>query len=119
MINTSLEKKMITGAELIVRVLEEHGVKKIPVFQGGNIMYLIDAIGTSEYIDYICPTHEQSLSIITETIGRIEGLGVGVVTSGPGATNLATGIADAFYDSIPCLFIAGQVGMYHTKGSRR
>lgn len=106
------------NSDLIANFIHEIGVKNVPVFQGGNILHLIDSIAQHSQLNIICPLHEQSLSMIVETQARLSGYGVGVVTSGPGATNITTGVADAYYDSIPCMFFAGQVGMYHLKQNR-
>ncbi|OGF92410.1 hypothetical protein A3H04_00435 [Candidatus Giovannonibacteria bacterium RIFCSPLOWO2_12_FULL_43_11c] len=81
-------------------------------------MKIVDEIGQSKKIAWISPNHEQALSMMVDAYARLTGFGVGVVTSGPGGTNLITGIACAYYDSVPCLFITGQVGMFHVKGKR-
>ncbi len=104
--------------DLIAKYIHKFGVKTVPVFQGGNILHLIDSIARHPQLNIVCPLHEQSLSMIVETQARLTGYGVGVVTSGPGATNIVTGVADAYYDSIPCLFIAGQVGIHHLRRNR-
>ena len=108
----------ITVANYLVSRIEELGVKIIPVLQGGVIMKMIDEVGESNVLSYIVPNHEQALAMMVDAYARINGYGVGFATSGPGAVNLATGIACSYYDSIPCLFITGQVGMIHTTGSR-
>ncbi len=90
----------------------------VPVITGGNIMKVIDDLARCPKMRYICPNHEQALAMTVDAYARIKGFGVGMVTSGPGGTNLVTGIACAYYDSIPCMFITGQVGMYHMKGER-
>ena len=108
----------VKTTDYIANFLYSVNVRTVPVFQGGNIMHLIDSIGEHPGLRYICPHHEQSLAMIVESYARQTGFGVGVVTSGPGLTNIVTGVADAFYDSIPCLFLVGQVGTYHCKGNR-
>jgi acetolactate synthase-1/2/3 large subunit len=108
----------LKNTDLIANFIHHIGVKTVPVFQGGNILHLIDSIAKHPHLNIICPLHEQSLSMIVETQARLTGYGVGVVTSGPGATNITTGVADAYFDSIPCMFIAGQVGMHHLKRNR-
>ncbi len=108
----------MTVARYLVSRIEDLGVDMVPVFQGGAIMKMIDEIGQSKKIKYICPGHEQALAIIVEAYARLRGFGVGMATSGPGGMNLTTGIACAYYDSIPCLFFTGQVGTFHVKGDR-
>ena len=108
----------ITVANYLVSRIEELGIKIIPVLQGGVIMKMIDEVGESKELSYIVPNHEQALAMMVDSYARINGYGVGFATSGPGAVNLATGIACAYYDSVPCLFITGQVGMFHTTGER-
>lgn len=116
--NSIVEQEVSVSRYLVSRI-EELGIDLVPVFQGGNIMKVIDEVGQSKTLKYVCPNHEQALSMMVETYARIRGFGVGMVTSGPGALNLVTGIADAYYDSVPCMFITGQVGMFHVKGNRR
>ncbi|MDP2704179.1 MAG: thiamine pyrophosphate-binding protein [bacterium] len=116
--NTQDAKKEVSVARYLVSKIEELGIDTVPVIQGGAIMKMIDEVGESKKLRYICPNHEQALAMMVDAYARLRGFGVGMATSGPGATNLATGIACAYYDSIPCLFITGQVGMFHVKGSR-
>ena len=88
-------------------IFKKKGVKTFFVFQGANISHLINEIGRDKNCKYIVPHHEQSLAMQVDTMGRLTGYGVGMVTSGPGATNLLTGVCSAFYDSIPCFFVTG------------
>lgn len=118
MTNSSKEKK-ISVASYIVSLIEDLNIDFVPVLQGGAIMKMIDEVGESNHLNYIVPNHEQALAMMVDGYARIKGFGVGMVTSGPGAVNLATGIACSYYDSIPCLFITGQVGMFHVKGERK
>ena len=110
---------MYRVADLIAEFIYISGVSTIPIYQGGNIMHLIDAIGKHKNLNYIVPTNEESLGFIVESYARCKGIGYGAVTSGPGGTKLATAIASAYYDSIPCIFFLGQVGEFHIKGNRR
>ncbi len=109
----------ITVAELIRRKIEEWKVEDVPIFQGGAIMNVLSEISKSKKIKHYCPYHEQALSMGVDAYSRIKGFGVGLVTSGPGATNLTTGIACSFYDSIPSIYFTGQVGQFHITGKRR
>ncbi len=108
----------ITVSKYFISRIEDLGVPTIPVIQGGAIMKLIDDLGQSKKLKYICPNHEQALAMMVDAYARVKGFGVGMATSGPGGINLATGIACAYYDSVPCMFITGQVGMFHVKGNR-
>ena len=111
-------EEQVSVSRYLISRIKELNVNTVPVFQGGCSMKLIDEIGETADISYIVPYHEQALAIMVEAYARFRGFGVGIVTSGPGGTNLITGICCAFYDSIPCLFITGQVGMIHMKGKR-
>ena len=109
---------MITIAKYIAEFLSKKGIKLLPVFQGGAVMHLIDAVGENRKLDYFVPYHEQALSMQVDTMSRLNGFGAGMATSGPGATNLLTGVCSAFYDSIPCFYFTGQVGQIHLKQNR-
>lgn len=113
------QDKNITVARYIVSFIEKTGIDIVPVIQGGAIMKVIDELGQSKKLKYICPNHEQALAMMVDAYARIKGFGVGMATSGPGGINLATGIACAYYDSIPCMFITGQVGMFHVTGKKK
>ena len=108
----------ISVARYLVSRIEGLGIRVVPVLQGGVIMKMIDEVGESSVLRYIVPNHEQALAMMVDAYARLNGYGVGFATSGPGAVNLATGIACAYYDSVPCMFITGQVGMFHVKGDR-
>ena len=105
-------------SKYIINFFKQKGVKNFFVFQGSNISHLINEIGKQKKCNYIVPHHEQSLSMQVDTMARINGYGVGMVTSGPGATNILTGVCSAYYDSIPCFFITGQVGQIHIKKNK-
>ena len=103
--------------DFLAKKIRNLGIKDVPVYQGGAIMHLIDSIGQLKNINYFVPYHEQSMAMSVDAYSRIKGIGVGCVTSGPGGTNLITGVCCSYYDSIPCLFITGQVGRFHIKKS--
>lgn len=101
---------MIKVSDYIVDFLQGKGVTVIFGYQGSSVSHLIDSIDKKQGIRYIQLLHEQAVSFAAN--GFFEAsrkLGVGVSCSGPGALNLVTGIANAFYDSNCCLFITGQV----------
>ncbi|MGM9629197.1 biosynthetic-type acetolactate synthase large subunit [Butyricicoccus sp.] len=100
----------ITGAELVVRALLEEQVDTLFAYPGGQAIDLFDALYGVEEIQVILPRHEQGLIHAADGYARSTGkVGVCLVTSGPGATNLVTGIATANYDSVPLVCFTGQV----------
>lgn len=100
----------IRGSELIIKALREENVSKVFGYPGGYDIDIFDAIYNQDDIELILPRHEQGLIHAAEGYARSTGkVGVCLVTSGPGATNLVTGIADANYDSIPLVCFTGQV----------
>lgn len=111
--------KKISVASFIVKKIEKWNVKDAFIFQGGAISQVLSEIGNSKILKFHCPYHEQALAMAVDGYARINGFGVGFVTSGPGATNLLTGVASSYYDSIPCMFFTGQVGQFHLKGNRK
>ena len=110
---------MISVARYLTSRIEELALDVVPVFQGGVIMKMIDEVGQSTSLDYVVPNHEQALAMMVDGHSRLSGYGVGFATSGPGAVNLATGIACSFYDSVPCMYITGQVGTFHLRKDRK
>lgn len=103
------ESKPLTGGGLLFKVLEQHGVKHIFGYPGGAIMPIYDALVDSNVRHFLC-RHEQGASFSAVGYARASGkIGVCMATSGPGATNLITGLADALADSIPLVAITGQV----------
>ena len=107
-----MNKDIVTGAEALMRSLEHEGVKTIFGYPGGSIMPVFDALYDHRHtLDHILVRHEQGATHAAQGFARVSGeVGVCLVTSGPGATNTITGIADAMIDSTPIVVIAGQVG---------
>ena len=100
----------MTGAEFIAEYLARIGVRNVYLMTGGAAAFLIDAVARHPELDYQCMLHEQSAAMAADAVWRTSGrLGVTMATSGPGATNLLTGIACSYFDSIPSLHITGQV----------
>lgn len=98
------------GSEILVAALEREGVEVIFAYPGGASMELHQALTRSKQIRTILPRHEQGGSFAAEGYARASGkAGVCMATSGPGATNLVTAIADAYMDSVPLVAITGQV----------
>lgn len=100
----------IKGTELFVKALKEEGVTTLFAYPGGQVIDLFDALYDQEEVEVILPRHEQALVHAADGYARSTGkVGVCLVTSGPGATNLVTGIATANYDSVPLVCFTGQV----------
>jgi acetolactate synthase-1/2/3 large subunit len=98
-----------TGAHLVVEALRAQGVSKVFGYPGGAIMPVYDALPSSG-LEHILVRHEQAAALAADAYARVSGeVGVCLATSGPGATNLVTGIANAFLDSVPMVAITGQV----------
>ncbi|WP_129793068.1 acetolactate synthase 2 catalytic subunit [Sphingosinicella sp. CPCC 101087] len=99
----------VSGARLVVEALEREGVRHVFGYPGGAIMPVYDALPGSSLM-HILVRHEQAAALAADAYGRLTGKpGVCLATSGPGATNLVTGIANAFMDSVPLVAITGQV----------
>lgn len=108
------------ASDYIVSYFESLGISVIFGYQGGMITHLVDSISKSSKLRFIQTYHEQSAAIAAEGYARETGLfGVAISTSGPGATNMVTGIANAFFDSIPVVYITGQVNSYEYKYSKK
>ena len=100
----------MTGAELMVRLLERQGITQLTGIPGGAILPFYDALAQRGTIEHILARHEQGAGFIAQGMARVTGrAAVCVASSGPGATNLLTAIADAHLDSIPLVAITGQV----------
>ncbi len=109
---TSPAPAPVTGARLVVEALEREGVEYIFGYPGGAIMPVYDALPGSK-LKHILVRHEQAAALAADAYGRVTGKpGVCLATSGPGATNLVTGIANAFMDSVPMVAITGQVATH-------
>ncbi|KAK4236133.1 thiamine diphosphate-binding protein [Achaetomium macrosporum] len=99
-----------TGGEIFHEMMVRHGVKHIFGYPGGAILSVFDAIYNSAHFDFILPRHEQGAGHMAEGYARVSGKsGVVLVTSGPGATNVVTPLADALADGIPMVVFCGQV----------
>ena len=111
-----LAREIITGAEFIARFIEKHCFDQVFLVTGGACAFIVDAIGENKNLKYVCFQHEQSAAMAADAVWRTNGkIGVTVSTSGPGATNLITGIACSYFDSIPSLHITGQVNKSESK----
>lgn len=96
--------------DYVMKRLVEHGVRHVFMIPGGGAMHLDDSIGLCKDIHFTCNHHEQACAIGAEGYSRTSGkLGVVVVTSGPGGTNTLTGVTGQWTDSVPVLYISGQI----------
>ncbi len=100
----------LTGAEILIRCLEDEGVEYLFGYPGGAVLHIYDAIYKQDKVEHILVRHEQAATHAADGYARSSGKpGVVLVTSGPGATNAITGIATAYMDSIPMVVFTGQV----------
>ncbi|MBQ3466030.1 MAG: acetolactate synthase large subunit, partial [Firmicutes bacterium] len=100
----------ITGNELLIRALREEGVEKVFAYPGATVVGIFDELAKQDEVELILPRQELALVHAAEGYARSTGkVGVCIATSGPGATNLVTGIADANLDSVPLVCFTGQV----------
>ena len=100
----------LTGADILVRFLQDEGVEYLFGYPGGAVLHIYDALYKQEQVKHILVRHEQAATHAADGYARSTGKpGVVLVTSGPGATNAVTGIATAYMDSIPMVVITGQV----------
>ncbi|MBX3613556.1 MAG: acetolactate synthase 3 catalytic subunit [Burkholderiaceae bacterium] len=100
----------ITGAEIVVRCLQEEGVEHVFGYPGGAVLYIYDAIFNQDKFQHVLVRHEQAAVHAADAYSRsTQKVGVCLVTSGPGVTNAVTGIATAYMDSVPLVVITGQV----------
>ena len=100
----------ITGRKLFVKALEEEGVDTLFGYPGGTVTDLFDELYKTQSVNLVLPRHEQGLLHEAEGYAKSTGkVGVCLVTSGPGATNIVTGLADAHYDNVPLVCFTGQV----------
>lgn len=100
----------IRVSDYLAKRIAEAGVRHVFMIAGGGAMHLNDAIGKNKDLEYVCNHHEQACAIAVEGYARTTGnLGVTVVTSGPGGTNTLTGVLGLWLDSIPGMFISGQI----------
>ena len=101
---------MMTGAEIVIRCLQEEKVEYVFGYPGGSVLHIYDELFKQDKIKHILVRHEQAAVHAADALSRSSNsVGVALVTSGPGATNAVTGIATAYMDSIPLVVISGQV----------
>ncbi|MBN9460350.1 MAG: acetolactate synthase 3 catalytic subunit [Burkholderiales bacterium] len=100
----------ITGAEIVVRCLQDEGVEHVFGYPGGAVLYIYDALFKQDQVKHVLVRHEQAAAHAADAYSRsTHKVGVCLVTSGPGVTNAVTGIATAYMDSVPMVILSGQV----------
>lgn len=100
----------LSGADILVRCLKDEGVEYLFGYPGGSVLHVYDALYQQDDVKHILVRHEQAASHAADGYARATGKpGVVLVTSGPGVTNVVTGIATAYMDSIPMVVLTGQV----------
>lgn len=107
-------------SDYIAEFLVKSNIKHIFLITGGAAIHIVDSVAQRKDIKYICMHHEQAAAMAAEAYSRItKNIGVAVATSGPGTTNLITGVACAYFDSIPVLYLTGQVNTFESKQGRK
>ncbi len=106
-------------SDYVADFLAAQGVNHVFEVIGGMITHLVDSVHNQGRIKLVSVHHEQAAAFAADAVGRATGTpGVAMATSGPGATNLLTGIGSCYFDSSPAVFITGQVNRSEQKGSR-
>jgi acetolactate synthase I/II/III large subunit len=105
-------------SDYVVEFVAAQGVRHVFMLPGGGAMHLNDSLGKCSDLKYVCNLHEQGCAVAAEAYGQVAGLGVAMVTTGPGGTNAITGVAGAWLESTPMLVISGQVKRPDLVGGR-
>ena len=107
-------------SDYVLHFLYKKKIKKVFLITGGAISFMVDAFSRNKKINYISVAHEQGAAMMADAYSRMgPNFSCTMVTSGPGATNLLTGIACSYFDSIPSLHICGQVNTYEQQDSNK
>jgi acetolactate synthase-1/2/3 large subunit len=110
----------MTVAEYILKFLISKNVKNVFLITGGAISFVVDAFSRNKKIKYTCVAHEQAAAMMADAYSRVgKGFGATMVTSGPGAQNLITGIACSWFDSVPVIHISGQVNSFELSSANK
>lgn len=106
--------------DYLAQYIVDLGVKHPFLVTGGAAAHIVDSLGKNKKLNYVCMQHEQAAAMAMDGYSRVtDNFAVGVATSGPGATNFITGTLCSYFDSIPSLFITGQVNIWETKGKQK
>jgi acetolactate synthase I/II/III large subunit len=104
------EEQLIKLSDYVIKFLNDAGVQRIFMLTGGGCMHLVDSVGRQPGLDYVCCLHEQGVAYAAQAHGEYtSSLAAALVTTGPGGTNAVSGLAAAWLDSTPCVFLSGQV----------
>ncbi|MBI2140906.1 thiamine pyrophosphate-binding protein [Candidatus Woesearchaeota archaeon] len=107
-------------SDYVVEFLVEQGIRHVFLVSGGAVAHLVDSAARNPRMTYVCPEHEQNAGSAADAYARITGkMGAVFTTSGPGATNLVTSVCNSYFDSIPVIFITGQVATFRIRPSER
>lgn len=107
-------------SDYVIDFLAQRGVSHFFGISGGAAVHLFDSVARNPRCDYVCTQHEQSAAMAADGFARVTGgIGAAMTTSGPGATNLLTGVCCSYYDSVPTFMITGQVATFRLKGERQ
>ncbi len=107
------------ASDYLARFLEQKGIDTVFELSGGMITHILDSLNQITKINIVTMHHEQAAAFAADGYARVKGIpGVAMATSGPGATNLLTGIGSCYFDSVPAIFITGQVNRHEQKGER-
>ncbi len=97
-------------SDYVMQFIAQLGVGHVFFLPGGGAMHLVDSLGKRKDLEIVCCLHEQAVAIAAQSYAmHTNNLGIGLVTTGPGGTNAITGVCAAWIDSVPCLFVSGQV----------
>src|ERR1022692_987365 len=114
------EVERMKATDYIAATLHNYGVQCVFEVSGGMITHLLDSINRQGKLRLVSVHHEQAAAFAADAVGRMTGVpGVALATSGPGATNLLTGIGSCYFDSSPAVFLTGQVNRHEQKGQRQ
>ena len=105
---------MVSVADFIIKYLEDRGVEHVFTVSGGGSIFLCDALARAKRMKYVCTHHEQAAGYAAECYARLRGIGVCLVTSGPGGTNAVSAVASCWLDGVPVVFISGQAFLAQT-----
>jgi len=104
-------------SDYLAQRISSLGIRHVFAVSGGASLHLIHSLHETEGVEFVCPQHEQAGAMAADGYARVTGKwGAAIGTSGPGATNLVTGIGCSYYDSIPTIFITGQVSTFRMRG---
>ena len=106
-------------SDYIWEFIADQGVRHVFMVAGGGSMFLVNSLGQNKRLEYVCCLHEQAAGLAAEAYAQFNGLGVCLVTSGPGGTNAITACASAWCNSMPVLFISGQVNTHQLKTEKQ